>query len=153
MGAQIPNTATAGWFPSSVSDCSCAVAGFAQSGKQKAESRNDDQEFNLEIGKAENRNQFQLLVFGVSAFCFLAFLYLPTRLIEEATPEWRPIQWALGCEAIGLTLCAIYLGKGRGWLRQMAFPICFFFVAIPWPALIEATGHSIFDPHQFRNRG
>jgi exosortase len=74
----------------------------------------------------------------VLLFALLAFLYLPTRLIEEATPEWRPIQWALGIEAIGLTLCVAYMGKGRGWLRQVAFPICFFFVAIPWPTLIEA---------------
>ena len=74
----------------------------------------------------------------VLLFALLAFLYLPTRLIEAATPEWRPIQWLLGIEAIGLTLCAICLGKGRGWLRQLAFPILFFFVAIPWPTLIEA---------------
>ena len=67
----------------------------------------------------------------------LAFLYLPTRLIEAGTPEWRPIQWLLGIEAVGFTLCAIYLGQGRGWLRQLAFPICFFFVAIPWPSPIE----------------
>jgi exosortase len=100
--------------------------------------------------KAENRNQFQLSKFQLSAFdssfqrfsvlafCLLALTYLPTRLIEEATPEWRPIQWSLGIEAIGLTLCAVYMGKGRGWLRQVAFPICFFFVAIPWPTVIEA---------------
>ncbi|MGA9776742.1 MAG: exosortase/archaeosortase family protein [Verrucomicrobiia bacterium] len=74
---------------------------------------------------------FQLLAFA------LAFLYLPTRLIEAAVPEWNPIQWLLGIEAIGLTLCVIYLGKGRGWLRELAFPICFFFVAIPWPTLFE----------------
>jgi len=108
----------------------------------------------------QNRNQFQLSMSRQSeaaaeAFSFqylsflkspwsvvllfglLAFLYLPTRLIEAATPEWRPIQWSLGVIAIGLTLCAIYVGKGRGWLRQLAFPICFFFVAIPWPTLIE----------------
>jgi exosortase len=70
-------------------------------------------------------------------FALLAFLYLPTRLIEAATPEWRPIQWALGVEAVGLTLCAIYFAKGRNWLKQLAFPICFFLVAIPWPTLIE----------------
>jgi exosortase len=70
-------------------------------------------------------------------FLILAFLYLPTRLVEEATPEWRPIQWSLGIEAIGLTLCAINLAKGSGRLRQFAFPICFFLVAIPWPSLIE----------------
>jgi exosortase len=74
-----------------------------------------------------------------TALCFalLSILYLPTRLIEAATPEWRPIQWMLGAEAIGLTLCAIYIGKGRGWLRQLAFPIAFVAAAIPWPTLIE----------------
>jgi len=70
-------------------------------------------------------------------FAFLAFLYLPTRLIVAAVPEWRPIQWSLGIEVIGLTLYVIYVGMGRGWLRQLAFPICFFFVAIPWPSPIE----------------
>jgi exosortase len=68
----------------------------------------------------------------------LAFFYLPTRLVEEATPEWRPIQWLLGIETIGLTLYAIYLAGGKFWLRQLAFPIAFFLVAIPWPTLIEA---------------
>ena len=68
----------------------------------------------------------------------LAFLYLPTRLIEEATPEWRPIQWLLGFETIGLTLFAIRFAGGKFWLRQLAFPIAFFLVSIPWPTLIEA---------------
>ena len=76
-------------------------------------------------------------LWAVALFATLAFLYLPTRLIEAATPEWRPVQWALGIEAVGLTLCAVSLGKGRGWLRQVAFPLCFFFVAIPWPTAIE----------------
>jgi exosortase len=67
----------------------------------------------------------------------LAFLFLPTRLVEAATPEWRPLQWLLASEVIGLTLGVIYLAGGKGWLRQAAFPICFFFVAIPWPTPIE----------------
>lgn len=72
-----------------------------------------------------------------SVIFLLGFFYLPTRLVEAATPEWRPIQWSLGVIVIGLTLCAIYAGMGRGWVRQLAFPICFFFVAIPWPTLVE----------------
>lgn len=72
-----------------------------------------------------------------SVIFLLGLLYLPTRLVEAATPEWRPIQWSLGVIVIGLTLCAIYAGMGRGWVRQLAFPICFFFVAIPWPTLVE----------------
>jgi len=69
--------------------------------------------------------------------CGLAFLYLPTRLIEGSTPEWRLIQWLLGVEAIGLTLCMVYLTMGRGWLLYLAFPICLFFVAVPWPTQFE----------------
>jgi exosortase len=68
----------------------------------------------------------------------LAFLYLPTRLLEAATPEWRPIQWSLGIQIIGLTLYTVYLAGGKGWLRQAAFPVTFFLVAIPWPTVIEA---------------
>ncbi len=73
----------------------------------------------------------------VIAFTGLAFLYLPTCLVEAATPEWRPLQWLLGIETIGLTLCAVYLGGGKAWLKKLAFPALFFFVAIPWPSLIE----------------
>ena len=63
--------------------------------------------------------------------------HLPTRLVEAATPEWRPIQWSLGFITVGLTLAAVYLAKGSSWLRRLAFPVCFFLVAIPWPTLIE----------------
>jgi exosortase len=72
------------------------------------------------------------------AFCgLLAFLYLPTRLIEAATPEWRPLQWCLALEVVGLTLYAAYLAGGTGWLRQIVFPVAFFLIAVPWPSPIE----------------
>jgi exosortase len=75
--------------------------------------------------------------FIVLPVVLLAFLFLPTRLIEAATPEWRPIQWLTGLETVGLTLYAIYLAGGKSWLRQAAFPVLFFLVAIPWPSPIE----------------
>ncbi len=75
--------------------------------------------------------------FVLLAYTALAFLYLPTRLVEAGTPEWRPLQWLLGVEAIGLTLCVVYLAGGIGWLRRVVFPVLLFFVAIPWPSLIE----------------
>jgi exosortase len=89
---------------------------------------------------AKNQNCFSVAANPWLAVLFcggLAFFYLPTRLIEEATPEWRPIQWLLALETIGLTLYAVYLAGGKGWLRQFAFPILFFFVAVPWPTPIE----------------
>ena len=124
--------------------------GFPEIGDRRSEIGGQKTEIGDEKQKAESRKQKFISAFPISAFSFLkspwsvvllsallAFLYLPTRLIEAATPEWRPIQWSLGVIAIGLTLCAIYMGKGSGWLKQFAFPICFFFVAIPWPSPVE----------------
>ena len=68
---------------------------------------------------------------------FLAFLYLPTRLVEEATSVWRPIGGLLSIETIGLTLYAIYLFKGWDAVKRFMFPICFIMTAVPWPTLFE----------------
>ena len=78
---------------------------------------------------------------GRSAAFFLAGILaaclLPTRLVLEATPDWRLAQWALAAEVIGLSLCAVQLAGGRSWLRHFAFPIAFILVAVPWPVKIE----------------
>ena len=58
---------------------------------------------------------------GIGLIGLFAFFYLPTRLVEAATPEWRPIQWLLGMEAIGLTLAGVYVIKGKSCLLQVAF--------------------------------
>src|ERR1039458_8031219 len=105
---------------------------FPQNRKQKVENRNQFQLSSArEMASPISQAAFRISAFQFALFATLAFLYLPTRLIEASTPEWRPIQWLLGIEAVGLTLCVIYLGKGRGWLRQLAFPLLFFFVADP----------------------
>lgn len=76
-----------------------------------------------------------------------AFLYLPTRLIQEANPEWRLVSWALAIEVIGLTLLTVHLVLGVSTQRpsdfglrtsDFTFPICFFLVAVPWPTFLEA---------------
>lgn len=69
-----------------------------------------------------------------------ALLYAPTRLIQEANPEWRFISWALAVIVIGLTLLSIRLSVSafqRFNVSAVAFPICFFLVAVPWPTLVE----------------
>src|SRR5215469_581602 len=40
-------------------------------------------------------HEFKNSVWLGTLVVFLILLYLPTRLIEEAVPEWRPIGWAL----------------------------------------------------------
>ncbi len=94
------------------------------------------------------------------AFC--ALLYFPTRLVQEANPEWSLVSWALALEVIGLTLLTIHLVSGqwsmvRGQKSEVispsslspfqlsafrfsdfVFPTCFFLVAVPWPYFIES---------------
>ncbi len=91
------------------------------------------QMINAGCPRIQQRMSFPVLAPGL----LLAFLYLPTHLIQGATPEWRPIQWMLGVESVGLTLCAIYLLMGPKWLKELAFPIGFFLVAVPWVSMIE----------------
>jgi exosortase len=100
--------------------------------------------WNVEPGAGGFRTRCSVL-----AFAFCAFLLGPTRLIQEANPEWRLIGWALASEVVGLTLLAIHsglvptrftLGAWRFRLRPAAFdfPILFFLVAVPWPTVLEA---------------
>jgi exosortase len=86
-----------------------------------------------------------------------AFLYAPTRFLHEANPTWRltSLLWTL--EVIGLTLLTIHwvrdpwsvvggetpvvTGPSSSFLlpssRALAFPVCFFLVAVPWPSGLE----------------
>ena len=80
------------------------------------------------------RRRMAFLLTGI-----LAAILLPTRLVLEATPDWRLAQWALATEVVGLSLCAVHLTGGKSWLRHFAFPICFIFVAVPWPVKIEQS--------------
>jgi exosortase len=67
----------------------------------------------------------------------LLVLLLPIRLIEEANPEWRLIQWAHALQMIVLTFCLLNYAGGWSWVRHFAFPVCFLLVAVPWPVPLE----------------
>jgi len=64
-------------------------------------------------------------------------LLLPIRLFEIGTPEWRPLGWIHAASVATLTLLYIWSAGGKPWLRHFAFPIAFFFVAVPWVTPIE----------------
>lgn len=64
-------------------------------------------------------------------------LLLPIRLFEIGNPDWRPISWLHASVVVVLTLIVIWLVGGRPWLRQFAFPIVFFLVAVPWITPVE----------------
>jgi exosortase len=64
-------------------------------------------------------------------------LLLPIRLVEEANPEWRLVQWIHALQMVLVTLCALYYAGGRPWVRHFLFPVCFLLVAVPWPVPLE----------------
>lgn len=89
--------------------------------------------FQIPGGRWRSEAVFRVLVGMVP----LAGLYLPARLIQESTPEWRMVSWAFGILAVGITLSGVYLAGGGAAVRNSAFPLLFFLVAIPWPSFIE----------------
>jgi len=75
---------------------------------------------------------------GAIAVAIVALLILfPVRLFEVANPDWRPLGWIHTAAVAALTLIAIWAAGGKPWLRHFAFPVCFFFVAVPWISPIE----------------
>jgi exosortase len=67
---------------------------------------------------------------------------LPTRLIQEANPEWRLVSWALALEVVAITLLLLriidYGPQTTYHASRFTFPILFFLVAVPWPTFVEA---------------
>ncbi|CAN5519581.1 hypothetical protein BH18VER1_BH18VER1_01820 [soil metagenome] len=64
-------------------------------------------------------------------------LLVPVRVVQEANPDWRILSWAMALAAVAASLSGVYLAGGKAWLRQFAFPILFFLVAVPWPTQFE----------------
>src|SRR2546428_9325120 len=86
---------------------------------------------NLKSQIRNNRTVAALI--GVPALLLL----LPIRLFEIGTPEWRPLGWIHTASVATLTLLYIWSAGGKQWIRHFAFPIAFFFVAVPWVTPIE----------------
>lgn len=70
-------------------------------------------------------------------FIVAAMLYPPTRLIQEANPEWRLVSWLLALEVIAFTLFFLGYSISPERFGDALFPIGFFLIAVPWPTLFE----------------
>jgi exosortase len=58
-------------------------------------------------------------------------------LIQEANPDWRPIQWVHGILVVSLTLYLIKATCGKAWAKHFLLPCGFILIAVPWPSAIE----------------
>ncbi|HZJ38700.1 MAG TPA: exosortase/archaeosortase family protein [Chthoniobacterales bacterium] len=78
--------------------------------------------------------------FAIIAQLFIiigAILLIPVRLIQESSPDWRLLGWTMALATGVISAGGVYLSGGKEWLRHFAFPILFFFVAVPWPTQLE----------------
>src|SRR5438874_8530515 len=73
---------------------------------------------------------------GVVGFTALLLL-LPLRLFEIANPEWRLLAWIHALAVVTLTLLLRWWAGWKAWLRHLAFPVAFIFIAVPWPTSLE----------------
>jgi exosortase len=80
-------------------------------------------------------DKFRISAVAVAIGCLL--LLLPLRLFEIGSPDWRPLGWVHAAVVATLILLYIWCRGGATWLRHFAFPIGFFFVAVPWVTPIE----------------
>ncbi|HEX2473277.1 MAG TPA: exosortase/archaeosortase family protein [Lacipirellulaceae bacterium] len=87
--------------------------------------------------KSPNRNNRAAAIIAALIGLAALLLLLPVRLFEIANPEWRPLGWIHAASVAALSLLCLWCVGGRPWLRHFAFPIAFFFVAVPWVTPIE----------------
>jgi exosortase len=71
------------------------------------------------------------------ALSLLLLLLLPIRVVQEANPDWRPLNWVHAATVVALSLVPIALVGGLGWIRHFGFPFVLIFLALPWPLATE----------------
>jgi exosortase len=72
-------------------------------------------------------------------FSLLLFCLLPLRIIQEANPEWRPLNWVHASIVVTITFLAFALQVGWAQARRLVPPMLLIFLALPWTLAIEQT--------------
>lgn len=67
----------------------------------------------------------------------LLLLLLPIRVVQEANPDWRPLNWVHAATVVTLSLVPFALVGGWKWIRHFGFPFALIFLALPWPLAME----------------
>lgn len=80
----------------------------------------------------DGRSLSTAVVLGVVAAAFL-----PLRIVQESTPDWSAVNWAVGLLAVVLTLGLAQITGGSGYRQWFIWPVVFCLTAIPWPQRLE----------------
>lgn len=67
----------------------------------------------------------------------ILIILLPIRVIQEANPDWRPLNWIHAATVVTLSLTPIALVGGWKWVRHFGLPFALIFLALPWPLAME----------------
>ncbi len=67
----------------------------------------------------------------------ILLLLLPIRIIQEASPDWRPLNWLHGTLLVILSLVPFAIIGGWAWVRHFSLPFLLIFAALPWPLSTE----------------
>ena len=70
----------------------------------------------------------------LTAIALVSVLTMPLR---EANMQWRSMGWWLTALAAGATLVGFWQAGGKAWVRHFAFPVLFFYTAVPILRQIE----------------
>ena len=69
----------------------------------------------------------------------MLMILLPIRVVQEANPDWRPLNWIHAAAVVILSLTPIALIGGWRWVRHFGFPFILIFLALPWPLAMEQS--------------
>jgi exosortase len=65
------------------------------------------------------------------------FLLLPIGVVQEANPDWRPLNWVHAAAVVAATLALIARAGGVRWVTHFGVPLLLVFFCLPWPLAME----------------
>jgi exosortase len=71
------------------------------------------------------------------ALVFCLLLLLPTTIVQEANPDWRPLNWVHATLVVGATFLLFARVGGFFWATHFLVPLLLVFFCLPWPLAME----------------
>lgn len=66
----------------------------------------------------------------------LAALF-PIRIVQEANPDWRPLNWIHATVIVLLTISMVASLGGKSWVAHFILPTVLIYFCLPWPLALE----------------